>query len=43
MLNKRLQKQIINKSLGLRYIKLDPEILQLVIFIDSLFANNQNL
>ena len=43
MLNKRLQWQITNKFQRLRYITLDRDILQLVVFIDSLFANNKNM
>ena len=43
ILNKRLQWQITNKSRRLRYIKLDQDTLQLVVFTDSLFANNKNI
>lgn len=43
MLNKRLQWQITNKSQGLRYIKLDQDTLQLVVFTDSSFTNNKDL
>ena len=43
MLNKRLQWQITNKSRGLRYIKLDQDMLQLVVFTDSSFANNKDM
>lgn len=42
-LNKKLQWQITNKSQRLRYIKLDQNSLQLVIFTDSLFANNKDM
>ena len=43
ILNKRLQWQITNKSRGLRYIKLDQDTLQLVVFTDSPFANNKDM
>ena len=43
MLNKRLQWQITNKSRGLRYIKLDQDTLQLIVFTDSSFANNKDM
>lgn len=42
-LNKRLQWQIDNKSRGLKYVKLHPDSLQLVVFTDSSFANNKDL
>ena len=35
LLNKQLQWQITNKSRGLRYVKLDQDTLQLVVFTDS--------
>ena len=41
-LNKRLQWQLENKDRGLKYVKLDSESLQLVIFIDALFANDRD-
>ena len=43
LLNKRLQWQITNKSRGLRYIKLDQDTFQLVVFTDSSFANNKDM
>ena len=43
LLNKRLQWQITNKSRELRYVKLDRDTLQLVVFTDSSFANNKDL
>ena len=42
-LNKRLQLQITNKSRGLRYIKLDQNTLELVVFTNSSFANNKDM
>ena len=42
-LNKRLQWQIDNKTRGLRYVKLDPNSLKVVVFTDSSFANNRDL
>jgi hypothetical protein len=42
-LNKRLQWQIDNHSRDLRYVKLDSTKLQLVIFTNSSFANNEDL
>lgn len=42
-LNKRLQWQIDNQSRGLKYVKLDRNSLQLVVFTDSPFANNRDL
>lgn len=42
-LNKRLQWQIDNRFRGLKYVKLDQTSLQLVVFIDSSFANNRDL
>lgn len=43
LLNKRLQWQINNNSRGLRYVKLDQDTLQLVVFTDSSFANNKDM
>ena len=43
LLNKRLRWQITNKSRELRYVKLDQDTLQLVVFTDSSFANNKDL
>ncbi len=43
LLNKRLQWQITNKFQGLRYVKLNQNTLQLVVFKDSSFANNKDL
>ncbi len=43
LLNKRLQWQITNKSEGLRYVKLNQNDLQLVVFTDSSFAINKDL
>lgn len=42
-LNKRLQWQVDNKSRGLRFVKLDQDSLQLIVFTDSSFANNKDL
>ena len=42
-LNKRLKWQIDNQSQGLKYVKLDRNSLQLVVFTDSSFANNRDL
>jgi hypothetical protein len=42
-LNKRLQWQINNQIKELQYIKLNQSSLQLVIFSDSIFANNRDL
>lgn len=42
-MNKRLQWQITNKSQVLHYIKLDEDILQLVVFIDFKLANNKDI
>jgi hypothetical protein len=42
-LNKRLQWQIDNHIRELKYVELDSTHLQLVIFIDSSFANNRDL
>lgn len=43
ILNKRLQWQIDHCSRGLRYVRLDPSTLKLVVFTDASFANNRNL
>jgi hypothetical protein len=43
VLNKRLQWQINNLVRGLIYIKLDINILCLLVFIDALFVNNKDL
>ena len=43
MLNRRLKWQITNKSEGLHYIKFDQDTQQLVIFTDSLSANNKDM
>jgi hypothetical protein len=42
-LNKRIQWQIDNSTRGLKFVKLDPKSLQLVVFTDSSFANNTDL
>lgn len=42
-LNKRLQWQLDNRDRGLRFVKLDRNSLQLVVFTDSSFANNQDM
>lgn len=42
-LNKRLQWQITNQNRGLKFVRLDPKSLQLVVFTDSSFANNRDL
>jgi hypothetical protein len=42
-LNKRLNWQIINQSRDLKYVKLNQSILQLVIFTNSSFVNNNDL
>ena len=42
LLNKRIQQQIKNLIRGLSFIKLNIEILQLLIFTDFLFANNKD-
>ena len=41
-LNKRLQWQMDNQLRGLKYVKLDHNDLQLVVFTDSSFANNRD-
>ena len=42
-LNKRLQWQIDNPTRGLRFIRLDPKSLRLMVFTDASFANNKDL
>ena len=42
-LNKRIQWQIDNSSRGLKFVKLDKNSLQLLVFTDSSFANNTDL
>src|SRR6266480_5240874 len=42
-LNKRLQWQIDNLTRGLRYVPLDLDSLQLIVFTDASFANNKDL
>lgn len=42
-LNKRLAWQIENSDRGLKFVKLDPKTLQLVVFTDASFANNKDL
>jgi hypothetical protein len=42
-LNKRIQWQIENPSRGLRFVKLQKESLQLLVFTDASFANNRDL
>ena len=43
LLNKRIQWQIKNLIRGLSFIKLDIKTLQLLVFTNSLFANNKDL
>ena len=43
ILNKRLQWQMDNQLRGLKYVKLDHNDLQLVVFTDLSFANNRDL
>ena len=43
LLNKRIQWQIKNLIRGLSFIKLNIKTLQLLIFTNSLFANNKDL
>jgi hypothetical protein len=43
LLNKRIQWQIKNLIRGLNFVKFNIEILQLLIFTNSLFANNKDL
>ena len=42
-LNKRIQWQIENAARGLRFVKLNRESLQLLVFTDASFANNKDL
>jgi hypothetical protein len=42
-LNKRLDWQIKNPSRGFKFIKLDVDTLQLLVFTDASFTNNKNL
>ena len=42
-LNKQLSWQIKNINRGLKFIKLDINTLQLLVFIDASFANNKDL
>jgi len=42
-LNKQLSWQIKNTNRGLKFIKLDINILQLLVFMDTSFANNKDL
>ena len=42
-MNKRLDWQINNPARGLKFIKLDINTLQLLIFTDASFANNKDL
>jgi hypothetical protein len=42
-LNKRIQWQLKNAARGLRFVKLEKESLQLIVFTDALFANNKDL
>jgi len=42
-LNKRLLWQTENANRGLKFVKLDVKTLQLLVFIDALFANNKDL
>ena len=42
-LNKQLSWQIENINRGLKFIKLDINILQLFVFMDASFANNKDL
>ena len=41
--NKQLNWQIKNANRGLKFIKLDINTLQLLVFIDASFANNKDL
>jgi hypothetical protein len=43
LLNKRIQWQIENLTRGLSFVKLDIDTLRLIVFTDSLFANNRDL
>lgn len=42
-LNKRLEWQITNPERGLKFVKLDTNTLQLLVFTDASFANNKDL
>jgi hypothetical protein len=42
-LNKHLSWQIENPNKSLKFVKLDINIMQLVIFMDIFFANNKDL
>lgn len=42
-LNKRLQWQIDNATRGLKYVKIDLAIIQVVVFTDFFFVNNKDL
>ena len=42
-LNKYLNWEIENANRGLKFIKLDIKTLQLLVFMDALFANNKDL
>jgi hypothetical protein len=42
-LNKRIQWQIQNAARGLRFVQLNKESLQLLVFTDASFANNKDL
>lgn len=42
-LNKRLQWQVQNTTRGLKFVKLDENSLQLLVFTDASFANNKDL
>ena len=42
-LNKRLNWQIKNANRGLKFIKLDINTLQFLVFIDASFTNNKDL
>jgi hypothetical protein len=42
-LNKRLSWQIGNVDRGLKFVKLDVNTLQLLVFTDASFANNKDL
>lgn len=42
LLNKRIQWQLENPTRGLRFVKLDKDSLELLVFTDSSFANNKD-
>ena len=42
-LNKQLSWQIENINRGLKFVKLDVNTLQLLVFTDAFFANNKDL